>query len=161
TRAGQAEVPAGSAERRTLARDTPQRAQDDSQVQHEAALLDVARVVRELDRHDIRHVGRLGRGRPAEQLVFIAELYGSEVGDAGQDGQDLVGDSVRIEAHVFRHFRARAHQAHVTRDHVQELRQLIELVAAQEAARARDARILAYRDLAPATSLAMAHGPEL
>ena len=96
-----------------------------------------------------------------------SSLSSRNASDAGSviprpNAQHLGANVGRIRRHVARHFGARADQAHAAAQHIDELRQLVELAAAQDGAGAGDARVGADRDGAAWQRLRIrTHGAEL
>jgi len=63
-------------------------------------------------------------GNPVQHRFLTREGNGGGAGDSRTAGQ--------VDDHVFRQFRTRTHQAHVSGKHVEDLRQFIEFEAAQK-----------------------------
>ena len=93
---------------------------------------------------------RSGSAARASSALSSRNSQRRRVGDARAHAQHLVAQLRRIQRDVARHLRPRADQAHVAAQHVDQLRQLVELGAAQERAGARDARIGADGERRPA-----------
>ena len=116
--------------------------------------------VAQLGRQDHVQVLALGVGGAGQQLVLIAVVHRRKIGDAGAHAQHPLTPAGRVARHVVRHFGARAHQAHRAAQHVDQLGQLIELVAPQPLARAGDAGIAGHRQLRRAAGLHRRHRAE-
>ncbi len=110
----------------------------------------------------LRRYSRSGSAARASSVALVAELERRRIGDAGPHAQHLVAQRRRIEGDVARHLGPRADQAHVAAQHVDELRQLVELGGGAGSAPARrDARVGADGDRRAGVRGAVAHGAEL
>lgn len=116
--------------------------EDESEVVAERLVGHVIEIDAQFVGHDDVHVIVFRVVGGAQQFVFVAVTDGGGVGDAGADVQD-VPLFRGVELHVFADFGPRPHQAHVAGKHIDELRQLVQFVFADEIARARDARVVA------------------
>ena len=97
--------------------------------------------------------------RSAQEIGLVAILDRGGIGNARPHAQDL-GIVVMKHFHVFPHFGTRAHEAHVAGEHVDQLRQLVELERPQELADLGDPRIGAEGDQSAALGSVLDHGTE-
>ena len=113
----------------------------------------------ELVGEDLAHVLRLRILGGGEQRRLVAVGDRRRVGDPRADLQDLA-ELVRKQAHVPRQLRARPDQAHVAPEHIEELRQLVQLGVAEERAQPGDPGVVPHRQRAALLG-AGRHGAEL
>ncbi len=115
----------------------------------------------QLRRHDLLDIDPLRVGGAREQGALVAVGDRGRVGQAGAHRQHLVAQRGRVQRDIARHFRARADQAHRAGEHVQQLRQFVELGCPQDAAGARDARVGPDGELRAERRRVRAHAAEL
>ena len=109
---------------------------------------------------DRAHVDLLGVAVAVEQLGLVAESHRGQIGDPRAHVED-VAIIVVEHLHVAADLGTRADQAHVTAQDVVELRQLVELGMAQEAAETGDTRIVVSGHTRADGIRAHLHGAEL
>lgn len=128
-------------EKRLFGYDLPECGEYEPDVVDETCVGHIFEIDGELVGHhllDICPVGVVGGG---ENLVLIAVSYRCQGCDAGPDLEHshLLG---RIHVDISPHLGARPHERHVADEHVDKLRQLVELVLADIISGARHPRVM-------------------
>src|ERR1044071_5796232 len=91
----------------------------------------------------------------AQDFVFVPELDGSPIRDAGANEQQIFF-FITVADYFFHNFRARPNKAHFTLQHVQQLRQFVKLIFPQKVSGSCDARVIC-RCLGPADLFGIQH----
>src|SRR5262249_40429181 len=106
---------------------------NEPQVPPEGARSKISDIQAEFFRQDGFAIENIGVRRGAQDLFFVAIKQGRQVRNSRTHRQDcLPGWSAGLD--IFRRFRTGPHQAHVALEHIEELRQLVELVFPEQGA---------------------------
>ncbi len=137
-----------------------QRAREQGEIGPQRGPLAVCAREPQLVRQDLAHVLPLGVLLTGQQVGLPPVGDRGQVGEPRPHAQDVA--EFRLEqAHVAGQLGARAHEAHLAAEHVEELRQLVELAVAQPAADRRHPRVAARGHAGSMLLRAHDHGPEL
>ena len=124
-----------------------QREAQHAQVAGHRRVVHIVERIAQLGRQDDVDILALGVAGAREQGVLVAVAQRGEVGDARAHAEHALARRGRIVLDVARHLGPRPDQAHAAAQHVDQLRQFVELGAAQQRAHAGDARIAGHGEL--------------
>ena len=113
---------------------------NDVKIEPEAGVFEVSQRQAAFPRTDDLVVEQVGVGGATQDFGFVRKDDGRQIRDARADVEELALFQ-GIERGVRGSLRTRTHQTHIAGEDVPELRQLIQLEAAQHAAGAGDARV--------------------